>query len=749
MASSSSKRRPGKEPMVTEPPSYDTRKFRSQFHEGRYHRFMKTKNVIYEKGLELKDGEYTIMRQITKERRWELLCAPLVDISAVMIREFYANAVKENKDSAPYTSYFDVSSSENMGDTGLPPVPIPNESTSIRSSTALPPVPAPQRNTRKLASRGRGKRQAVEEAPVDDSAETETDEGKRKPSRPRSWTWDHFTKDETSNPQYPRAKCNWCGASYGCDTHKNGTSNMKNHLLSQCKKFSKEALDPTQKILCFQDVVKDDRKGIGSSLSTVSFDVDRCRQALARMIIVDELPFSHVEGEGFRYYTSCLQPKFPIPGRLTVARDCWKLYLNEKIKLKSVFSQPNQNICLTTDCWSSVQNLNYLCLTAHYIDANWKLQKRIMNFCAIKNHKGETIRRKIERCLLSWGISRVFSITVDNASSNDVALSYLKNRMEDWNSHLLRGEFLHVRCCAHILNLVVNDGLREMHESILKIRNAVRHVRASPGRTERWNSAFLMLESALKFQKAFKRLGERDFEFAMMAGGIPRSEDWENTRHFVKFLKIFYEVTNKVSGSTFVTSSQHFNDFCKILSTLKNWMGSLDTVLSSMTEKMKSKYDKYWGNIKNTNMMIFIAVVLDPRYKLQLIKWSFEKLYETEDAEFLTSKVKETLFKVFDSYRLFGGNYQRSTRQDPPEISTQELEAHETSFAMEFEKEMQFNKSVNKNEVELYLMEALEKSGVQFDILNWWKVNSTKFPILGGIARDVLASFHSCFRIGI
>ncbi|MCI67885.1 oligoribonuclease, partial [Trifolium medium] len=41
-------------------------------------------------------------------------------------------------------------------------------------------------------------------------------------------------------------------------------------------------------------------------------------------------------------------------------------------------------------------------------------------------------------------IDKVFTITVDNASSNDLAISYLKNRMEDWNSHPLKGEHLHV-----------------------------------------------------------------------------------------------------------------------------------------------------------------------------------------------------------------------------------------------------------------------------------------------------------------
>ena len=39
-----------------------------------------------------------------------------------------------------------------------------------------------------------------------------------------------------------------------------------------------------------------------------------------------------------------------------------------------------------------------------------------------------------------------------------------------------------------------------------------------------------MLECALKFQKAFKRLRKRDAEYALMEGGIPRNDDWDDTK---------------------------------------------------------------------------------------------------------------------------------------------------------------------------------------------------------------------------
>ena len=62
---------------------------------------------------------------------------------------------------------------------------------------------------------------------------------------------------------------------------------MRNHLLTQCKKFPKELLDPSHTLLSFQQLKKKDGKWIGSALNTMAFNVDACRQALASMIIVD------------------------------------------------------------------------------------------------------------------------------------------------------------------------------------------------------------------------------------------------------------------------------------------------------------------------------------------------------------------------------------------------------------------------------------------------------------------------------
>ena len=172
-------------------------------------------------------------------------------------------------------------------------------------------------------------------------------------------------------------------------------------------------------------------------------------------------------------------------------------------------------------------------LTAHWIDNEWNLCKKILNFCQVSNHMGEIIGQVIENCLLDWGINKLLTVTVDNASSNSVTISYLKNVMKDWPTNILSNEHLHVRCCAHIVNLIVCDALKEMNVLVVKIRNAIRFVRSSPSRllafkkcaeklhiectkslcldvATRWNSTYLMLEAVEKFEKMFVRLGQSE-----------------------------------------------------------------------------------------------------------------------------------------------------------------------------------------------------------------------------------------------
>ena len=125
--------------------------------------------------------------------------------------------------------------------------------------------------------------------------------------------------------------------------------------------------------------------------------------------------------------------------------------------------------------------------------------------------------------MVELGIHRLCTLTVANASTDDVAIGYLEKRFSKTKkTHLFQMVLFHVRCCAHILKLVVKDGLNEMKDSVTRIRDAMKYVRSSPQRLNslnpyvekdriplknslildvptRWNSTYLMLDVATKF----------------------------------------------------------------------------------------------------------------------------------------------------------------------------------------------------------------------------------------------------------
>jgi hypothetical protein len=180
--------------------------------------------------------------------------------------------------------------------------------------------------------------------------------------------------------------------------------------------------------------------------------------------------------------------------------------------------------------------MSYMCIIGHFIDPNWTYHKRILAFRRVSDHKGQTIVKELEECLVEWGIHRMLTISVNNASANETAIDWFKKKTSSNKEVVCHHEFIHMRCVAYILNIIVHEGLKDVDNSIIKIRKMVKYVKSSPQRlglfkfcaerksvecnasltldvSTRWNSTYIMLEVAKKYQRAFELMLDEDRHF--------------------------------------------------------------------------------------------------------------------------------------------------------------------------------------------------------------------------------------------
>mgnify|MGYP000858915879 CR=1 FL=1 len=83
---------------------------------------------------------------------------------------------------------------------------------------------------------------------------------------------------------------------------------------------------------------------------------------------------------------------------------------------------------------------------------------------------------------MDWGLEKVFSITVDNASANDGTISYMRRVMNNAKTSIAEGQYIHMRCAAHAINMIVLDCPRELDIPVQRVRAAVRFIRNYPSR---------------------------------------------------------------------------------------------------------------------------------------------------------------------------------------------------------------------------------------------------------------------------
>lgn len=278
---------------------------------------------------------------------------------------------------------------------------------------------------------------------------------------------------------------------------------------------------------------------------------------------------------------------------------------------------------MTTDCWTSKKQDGYMAVTANFIDDEWQLHKKIISFFKVKGHKGEVIGKNLQRVMNEWGMQKVMTVTVDNASSNDGGLNYLRKQMVNAKTCIADGKYLHMRCAAHIVNLIVSDGLKEVDLSVQRVRAVVRYIRNGTTRLDkfkdivdeekidsdaflsldictRWNSTYRMLKAALVYEKVFLRLAEEDATYVVdlaANGGVghPNEDDWHKVRNIAEFLKHFHDLTVCMSSSLHITANSFFVEIGEVHILVKKWLDSKDDLQKEMGKRMKEKYNKYWG----------------------------------------------------------------------------------------------------------------------------------------------------------
>ncbi|KAL0342694.1 UNVERIFIED_CONTAM: Zinc finger BED domain-containing protein RICESLEEPER 1 [Sesamum calycinum] len=183
------------------------------------------------------------------------------------------------------------------------------------------------------------------------------------------------------------------------------------------------------------------------------------------------------------------------------------------------------------------------------------------------------------------------------------------------------------------------------------------------------------------------------------------------------------KVTEMFSGTLYPTSNFYFQKNYDIKVKLDEWVKSPNTLIQDMALSMLRKYDKYW---EVCHILIGVAVVLDPRYKMSLVEFFFRKIYH-ESARFKIDKVRQNCYDLlFDYQSSYTLNESSSSIGSLENTMSSDVHSNVNvdDSLDEFEQFVVSKTSGASNlsatsELDMYLEESLLPRARDFDILNW------------------------------
>jgi len=610
----------------------------------------------------------------------------------------------------------------------------------------------------------------------------------------RSAVWKDFTRERRADGNYV-AICKHCKKQLTA-TSRSGTTHLRNHLAT-CTTTSTRRAGKRRKLVVrrihHSKSFADGQSGEGHASGDdndnegTHFDQELSRRDLVHMIVQHGYRFSMVDDVGFQKFVKNLQPQFRMVSYDTVRADSMEIYEGEKLKLQDVLSKIPCRVSISVDMWESNTQMEYMCLTCHYIDhANdeWKVRKKILNFVPMEApFTVDQIANLIVEKLHSWGIDRKLgAVVLDNCSGGEIVARELLRILQP-RSLLLNGDLFQVRSCAHILNLTIQESWEEASDITDRVRKMITYVKFerfqkfqdiskllhvdqkhlvvdSP---DNLSSIYLMFESACYYHDVLVRLAEQEGHYDVFLAAA----DWADVKALTEILDVIYHAMEKFPLEN-PTANLYFNEMCEIHVLLRTWRNSPSPVVAKVAAQMLSKFEGYWDL---TRPVMAFASILDPRYKMKSLEYFFRLIYADEQfaAKTMIDVIQNTFHNLYNDYKhqspdswknpsvfcysrnstsCMGSMY--SNGDDSKTFSRITLSDARRGLD-QYIQETSSGQSL-KSDLEMYLEEAVyrQKEGNQdnFDILGWWKSFAAKYPVLSQMARDILAIPVSIIPLG-
>ncbi|KAG6792459.1 hypothetical protein POTOM_001609 [Populus tomentosa] len=504
--------------------------------------------------------------------------------------------------------------------------------------------------------------------PTDNNEPPTSEEQPSKRRRKKSIVWEHFTI-ETVGAGCMRACCKQCKKSFAYITGSKlaGTSHLKRHIALGICPVSRQKNESSPYTPGSKTDPPKKRFRASPGFSGIPLDQDRCNHEIAKMIIQHDYPLHIVEHPGFIDFVRTLQPHYNMVSFNTIQGECVDVYLREKQRLLNLISGIPGRVNLTLDFGISNLDIGYAFITGHFIDGDWNLQRRILNVATLPFYDSDyAFNQAVVSCLSDWHLrSKLFTLTLDQSFSNETVIGNLRGLLSVKKPFVLHGQLLKGSCYARVLSHLAQDALSATGEIVRRIRESVKYVKTSEAHDEKfielrqqlqvpstkiliidnqtkWNTTYQMLVAASELKEVFACLDTSDPVYKIN----PSTDDWKKADILCTYLKLLYDAANILTGPMYPPAHVFYHEVYKIQLELTHASMSPDPFVSNLIKPMKEKFDQYW---KDCFLVLAIAVVMDPRFKMKLLEFSFPKVFG-EDAGMWIKSVDDGIHELFLDY---------------------------------------------------------------------------------------------------